>query len=179
MAAPDVSQALKKLAALGTARNRRVHARRGITGAAFGVSQADLGRLARELRGRHGLALELWESGNHDARVLATMVADPTRLGARELGRWVRTLDNAVVTDAFAKLAARSPAGRGEALKWLADGGEWVTTAGWSTLCWSLVAGGASESSELRERVREIQAGIHAATGAKKKTAKKARPARR
>src|SRR5688572_5713610 len=169
MAALDAAQALKKLAALGTARTRRVLVRRGVTGAMFGVGLADLGKLARELRGRHELALELWESGNHDARLLATMIADPRRLGARELGRWVATLDNHVLTDAFAKLAASSPAGQGEALKWLAGHGEWVTTAGWSTLCWSLVADRAIDPSGSRRHLRMLE----------KRTARKARPARR
>jgi 3-methyladenine DNA glycosylase AlkD len=159
----NAGQTLKKLAALGTAQNRKVYARHGVTGAMFGVSYASLGKLARELQGQHELALELWASANHDARILATMIADPARLGARELGRWVRSLDNYVVTDAFAKLAARSPAGRKEALRWLADRGEWVSTAGWSTLCWSLQAGSTPEEAELRGHLRTIEKRIHAA----------------
>jgi 3-methyladenine DNA glycosylase AlkD len=163
----DAASTLKKLAALGTAQNRKVYARHGITGAMFGVSYANLGKLARELQGRHELALELWESANHDARVLATMIADPERLGARELGRWVKALDNYVLTDAFAKLAARSPAGQDAAVKWLADSGEWVSTAGWSTLCWSLQVGAALEEAELRGHLRTIEKRIH---GAKNRT---------
>jgi 3-methyladenine DNA glycosylase AlkD len=159
----DAGPTLKKLAALGTAQNRRIHARNGVTGAMFGVSYANLGKLARALRGQHELALELWASANHDARVLATMIADPERLGARELGRWVRTLDNHVVTAAFAKLAARSPAGQDEAVKWLADRGEWVSTAGWSTLCCSLQTGTALEETELRGHLRTIERRIHSA----------------
>jgi len=159
----DAGSTLKKLAALGTAQNRKVYVRHGVTGPVFGVSYADLGKLAQELRGQHELALELWASANHDARVLATMIADPRRLGARELGRWVKTLDNYVLTDAFAKLAARSPAGQDAAVKWLADSGEWVSTAGWSTLCWSLQAGTALEEAELRGHLRLIEKRIHSA----------------
>jgi len=163
----NAAQALKKLAALGTAQNRKVYARHGVTGAMFGVSYANLGKLAREVLREHELehelALELWASANHDARVLATMIADPERLGARELGRWVKALDNYVLTDAFAKLAARSPAGQDAALEWLADSGEWVSTAGWSTLCWSLQAGAELEETELRGHLRTIEKRIHSA----------------
>lgn len=157
------AQTLKKLAALGTAQNRKVYARHGVTGAMFGVSYANLGRLAKGLLGQHELALELWASANHDARVLATMIADPSRMGARELERWVRSLDNYGLTDAFAKLAARSPAGQKAALKWLAASGEWVSTAGWSTLCWSLNEGAPFEESALRGHLRTIEKRIHSA----------------
>ena len=73
----NVKQALAKLKALGTAQNRKVYARHGVTREAFGVSYANLGKLVREIKVDHELALGLWKSGNHDARVLATMVADP------------------------------------------------------------------------------------------------------
>jgi 3-methyladenine DNA glycosylase AlkD len=159
----NAAQILKELAALGTAQNRKVYARHGVAGAMFGVSYAHLGRLARKLQGEHELALALWASANHDARMLVTMIADPRRLGARELERWVKELDNHPLTDAFAKLAARSPAGPRVALKWLASRGEWVSTAGWSTLCWSLQAGAAHEEAELRGHLKTIEERIHSA----------------
>ncbi len=65
----------------GPKRNRDGMARYGIvTDKAFGVSMAVMEPLARRLRPDHRLALALWETGWHDARMLATM--DPTR-------RWV------------------------------------------------------------------------------------------
>jgi 3-methyladenine DNA glycosylase AlkD len=158
----NAAQTLRKLAALGTAQNRRAYARHGVK-QTFGVSYASLGKLARELRGRHELALELWATANHDARVLATMVADPARLGARELGRWVKELDNYVVTDAFAELAARSPAGQKAALKWLSASEEWVSAAGWSTLCRSLNRGARAEEARLTGGPRTSARRVHGA----------------
>jgi 3-methyladenine DNA glycosylase AlkD len=157
------AQALKKLASLGSAQYRKVYARHGVTGESFGVSYADLGKLAQELQARHELALELWESANHDARVLATMIADPERMGLRELDGWVKGIDNNVMADAFAKLAGCSPAGQRAAVKWLASRDEWVSTAGWLTLCSSLQGGTAIEDDELREHLETIEKGIHTA----------------
>src|SRR5262245_27770636 len=159
----NAAQALKKLAALGTAQNRKVYARHGVTAECFGVSYADLGKLAKELRGEHELALELWRTANHDARILATMIADPEQMNASELDEWVRELDNYVMADAFAKLAGRSPAGRDAALRWLASRDEWVSTAGWSALCFSLHEGAAMEDDALRAHLRTIERGIHSA----------------
>jgi 3-methyladenine DNA glycosylase AlkD len=46
----------------------------------YGVKFGDMAKLVREIKQDHGLALELWDTGNHDARVLATMTACKTPL---------------------------------------------------------------------------------------------------
>jgi 3-methyladenine DNA glycosylase AlkD len=53
----------------------------------FGVSYAALGKLKKQIKQEHALAEALWETGNHDARVLATMVADPRKADAALLSR--------------------------------------------------------------------------------------------
>src|SRR5262245_60766575 len=145
-----------ELAALGSPRKRKLDARLGVAGPVFGVSYANLGRVARALGVDHDLARDLWASGNHDARVLATLIADPARLTARTLERWVQALDNHPVTDAFAKLAARAPAGRAAAARWLAADEEWVSAAGWGVLCWSLQETGAFTAADVRRHLRTI-----------------------
>ncbi len=62
-------------------------ARYGIkTDDAFGVSVYELRRMAKPLRRDHELALALWETGNHEARLLASMVDDPAVVTARADG---------------------------------------------------------------------------------------------
>jgi len=65
------TEALRALKALGTAQNRKVYARHGVQPPLFGVSYAALGKLRKQIGVDHKLALALWKSGNHDARVLA------------------------------------------------------------------------------------------------------------
>ena len=53
-------------------------ARVGITvDRALGVPIPVLRKIARGHRGDHELALELWSSGVHEARILASMIDDP------------------------------------------------------------------------------------------------------
>ena len=82
-----LAQALKKLKAAGTAQNRKVYARHGVRPEMYGVSYANLGKLRKEIRTDHELARGLWESGNHDAAVLATMVADIERSSSTEASK--------------------------------------------------------------------------------------------
>ena len=156
----NAKETLKALATLGTAQNRKVYARHGVRPPAFGVSYAHLGQLARKLAGEHEVALELWASGNHDARVLATKIADPARLDARTLLAWGRALDNYVLTDALAGLVARSPAAAAVQAKWLAAKGEWPSSAGWSVLCARLHGGEPVPARELARHLAAIESRI-------------------
>jgi 3-methyladenine DNA glycosylase AlkD len=158
----NAAHVLEKLESLGTAQNRKVYARHGVTGPQFGVSFAHLGKLAREIGQDHELALALWASGNHDARVLATMIADPARMKAADLEAWATGLENYVLTDAVAKVAARSRDARKVLAKWSASKSEWTGAAGWGILAWMLGDGAQLPDVELAGHLRTIEAKIHA-----------------
>ena len=79
----NLTETMRALEAAGTAQNRKIYARHGVGGEMFGVSYADLGKLERKIRVDQELAEELWATGNHDARVLATKIADPEGSEAR------------------------------------------------------------------------------------------------
>ena len=100
-----------------------------------------LGSIARDIgtgiaaaNHKHALAVELWATGNHDARVLACMVADPGSMTTARLNDWSKDLRNYVLTDAFAGLAARSPHAEGRLTQWTKSRKEWISSAGWSIL---------------------------------------------
>src|SRR3954468_20362840 len=83
-------------------------ARSGIGGGtAIGVTVAELRALARgvgrphapapraragELGRSHALAQELWDSGVHEARILASLVDERDRVEEAQLDRWVADL---------------------------------------------------------------------------------------
>jgi 3-methyladenine DNA glycosylase AlkD len=93
----DVLATLKRR---GTKRNRDGMARFAIvTDKAFGVSVGDLRRMAKQIGPSHDLAIALWDSGWHDARMLATMVDDPARLTPAQMDRWCRDFDNWGICD--------------------------------------------------------------------------------
>jgi 3-methyladenine DNA glycosylase AlkD len=61
---------------------------------ALGVSIPTLRALARRHRGDHPLALDLWRSGVHEARILASMVDDPAQVTAEQMEAWVVDFDS-------------------------------------------------------------------------------------
>ncbi len=153
------------LEALGTAQNRKVYPRHGVKGPLFGVSYANLRKLAKRLAPDSNLAGELWASGNHDARVLATMVDDPDRIEVHDLRRRLADVDNYVLADALASLAGRSAFRDELAGDWtLVPGDEWAGTVGWSLVGAQAMDNGASlPDSYFLKRLSQIEENIAAA----------------
>jgi 3-methyladenine DNA glycosylase AlkD len=158
----DAKAALAKLEALGKESIRRTYARHGIRGPLFGVSYADLGKLRKAIGRDHALALALWDSKNHDARVLATMVADPGRIERKTIAAWGRALGDHVLADALAGLAAETPHAAGLARDWIASDGDWESAAGWSVVARLAAEPEPFAADELARWIGEIECGIHA-----------------
>lgn len=158
----NAKQTLKKLQSLGSAQTRKTWGRHGVTGDMYGVKYADLGKLVKEIKVDHGLALELWESGNHDARTLATMIADPEKLTTKTLTAWIKTLDNQPLCAALAGVAAKSPAGPKLMPKWMAAKGEWPCATAWAMLSSLASVPDALTVAECRKHLKTIEKNIHA-----------------
>lgn len=130
----DAAQVMQELERLGTAQNVKTYGRHGVTDPLFGVSYANLGALKKRIKTNHAVALELWATGNHDARVLATMIADPDQMDGKTLDSWVRDLRDYVTTDAFAKMATETSHARKKAATWSRAKSENVAQAGWNII---------------------------------------------
>jgi 3-methyladenine DNA glycosylase AlkD len=84
----------------GRKRNIEGMARYGIRAKiVYGVSKPRMDVLARKIGRNHELALRLWDTGIHDARILAGMIEDPECVTSRQMDRWVRYFDNWDVCD--------------------------------------------------------------------------------
>jgi 3-methyladenine DNA glycosylase AlkD len=130
----NLNSALRELKRRGTAQNRKVYRRHGVGENMYGVSFADLRLLARQIKIDHELAVELWATGNHDAQMLAALIADPDRLDAKTLETWAKDLSNYPITDQFAELVKRTRHWRKKAEKWRSTRSEWIGRAGWNLI---------------------------------------------
>jgi 3-methyladenine DNA glycosylase AlkD len=61
---------------------------------ALGVSIPELRKIGRRHRPDHPLALDLWRSGIHEARILASMVGDPAKVTRDQMEEWVGDFDS-------------------------------------------------------------------------------------
>jgi len=97
----------------------------------FGVSVPKLRTLAREVGRDHLLAMRLWETELHDARLLATMVDNPEEVTIDQMERWVRDFDSWDVVDgSCGNLFDKTPFAVAKAKEWCKREEEFVKRAG-------------------------------------------------
>lgn len=130
----NLKETMHELEEAGTAQNRKVYSRHGVGDNQFGVSMAHLKTLQKKIKVDQELAQSLWETGNHDARMLATMIADPKRIDEATLESWAKDLDNYVIADAFSGLVSRTPLAQQRMEVWTGAEREWIGQTGWNLL---------------------------------------------
>ena len=65
----------------------------------LGISVPTLRRMAKEIGKDHDLAQQLWTSGIHEARLLATMIDIPQQVTEQQMEVWVKDFDSWDVCD--------------------------------------------------------------------------------
>lgn len=98
---------------------------------ALGVRIPQLRKLAAAAGRDHRLALALWKTGVHEARILASMVDEPHRVTVSQIKRWAAAFDSWDVTDQVCgNLFDRTPYALDCAVAFSADKREFVKRAG-------------------------------------------------
>lgn len=134
-AAARADQVLAELASLGSEEARAGMARYGInTADASGVSIYVLRPMAKKLGSDHDLALALWATGNHEARLLASMVDDPAQVTEEQMDAWAAAFDSWDVCDQVtSNLFDKTPYAYEKVHEWSAAGDEWIKRAAFAT----------------------------------------------
>lgn len=129
---------LKKLQSLANPENVKGMARYGITiKNNLGISIYQLRPLAKEIGTNHPLALKLWDSKIHDARLLACFIDDPKKVTADQMDAWAEDFDSWDICDqACTSLFDLSPLAYEKVYQWADHEKEFVKRA-----AFSLVAG--------------------------------------
>ena len=157
----DLQAVLEHLENAGTAQNRKIYRRHGAGENLYGVSFADLGALAKQIKKDQTLAEALWRTGNHDARMLATMIADPKTISTDTLRGWAGDLDNYVLTDALSSLAAATPFAMELMRAWTPSEDEWAGRAGWMLLAQIAMRQADLADAFFLDYLAQIEAQIH------------------
>ncbi|WP_343672408.1 DNA alkylation repair protein [Chitinophaga sp.] len=98
---------------------------------ALGVKIPEVRKLAKIIRKDHELALRLWDTDIHEARILATLVADPKLVTPQLIDSWAKDFTSWDICDhACGNLFDRTPFAIEKALELSQHDGEFVKRAG-------------------------------------------------
>jgi len=155
------AEAIQRLKSFGTAQNRKIYGRHGVGSNQYGVSYANQGKMKKEIKTDHRLARALWGTGNHDARVLATMIADPDAADNKLLQTWAKDLDNYIISDSFSGYAGKTSLAKKIMEKWTVAKGEWVGRTGWLILARLAMSEDGLSDNYFLPYLRVIESDIH------------------
>ncbi len=101
------------------------------TSKALGVSIPQIRDLAKKIGIDHELAQQLWITGIHEARILATMVDDPAKVSEGQMDKWALDFDSWDVVDGCCgNLFDKTKFAIGKAHEWSKRKEEYVKRAG-------------------------------------------------
>src|SRR5205085_10616842 len=98
---------------------------------ALGISIPTLRKMAKAIGRNQALALALWDAGIHEARILASMIAEPQLVSAELMEEWVNDFDSWDVCDQVCgNLFDKTPYAYQKAMEWCHREQEFVRRAG-------------------------------------------------
>lgn len=152
-----LSQVMKQLEAQGDEKVRQRYVRDGAGDNVFGVLLGKIRGLAEELGTNHGLGLELWATGNHEARVLACMLLDPAALTEKEARALLEPLSNPTLVDELiGRVLVHAPIAEALQVRWMDGGKELPRRAGWRLLA-GRIARGFAKDLDVRATLERIE----------------------
>jgi 3-methyladenine DNA glycosylase AlkD len=159
MTALDILPTLKKL---GKPQTAAIYKRHGSGDNVFGVLTSEIAKLQKKIKVDHALAMELWKTGNAEARVLALQVADPEKLTRPVADRLVKDGPVRFVGCYLSGLLARSPIADETMRAWMKSSDELTREMGYGVLAARLKNDPGSVSDADAEKVlATIEKEIH------------------
>ncbi len=154
---------LRELKALADARVRAKMAYFGVhVSKAHGISAPVLHGLAKRIGKDHRLARELWTTGIHEARILATLIGESEKITAAEMDRWARDFDSWDIVDAaccYLYAHARPAWKKAAAWSWRRE--EFVKRASFSMIAYLSYKDEAAPDARFARFLRVIEREAH------------------
>lgn len=127
-----VKEILAQLKSLGDDARRKHNVKAGAPENQFGVKMGDIRVVAKKIKTDHELALKLWDTGNVEAQLVATLIIKPKALSADEVDKLTRSTTCAQVAEWLnSYVVAQHPEKEALRVKWMKAKDRWVARAGW------------------------------------------------
>jgi 3-methyladenine DNA glycosylase AlkD len=152
-----LSQVMKQLEQQGDEKVRLRYVRDGAGDNVFGVLLGKIRGLAKTLGTDHALGLELWATGNHEARILACMVLDPEALTEKQARTLLEPLSSPTLVDELTgRVLVHAPIAAALQVRWMDGSDELPRRAGWKILA-GRIARGSVEDLDIGATLARIE----------------------
>jgi len=155
---------MQKLKELGSEQTKRIFFNHGVREPYFGVKIGDLKKLVKYVKKNHELALQLYNSGNHDAMYLAGLSVNPKLMTKEDLQNWVKKAYWYMLAEyTVAQVAAETEYALELANEWINSDEEMVSVAGWSAYAnyLSITPDDELDIDEIRTLLNRVKNHVH------------------
>ena len=161
MMSEQAKKILDQLQALGNSKDLAGMAHFGIQiEKAFGVRVSTLRQMAKEIGRDHKLAIILWDSEFHEARMLACMVDEVGKLSEAQMDSWIKDFNSWDLCDTCTgSLFDRHPKAYEKAVEWSQLTLEFERRAGFAMMAWLALHGKKESDQRFEEFFPHIKAG--------------------
>jgi 3-methyladenine DNA glycosylase AlkD len=130
-------QVIKRLKSLENPKNVEGMQRFGIRGGKMlGISVYNIRRIAKENGKDHSLALKLWNSGIHEAMMMACFVAEPGKVTETQMEKWAKDFESwDIVDQCCSVLFDKTPFVEKKIDEWTERKEEFIKRAGFVLMC--------------------------------------------
>lgn len=127
-----VGAIIKKLNPMRNEKNIAGMKRFGISSKnTLGVSVVELRKLAKTIGKNHNIAIGLWNSGIHEARILASFIEEVDKIDEKQMEKWVKDFDSWDICDQVcSNIFDKTPFAKNKVEEWTRRKEEFVKRAG-------------------------------------------------
>jgi 3-methyladenine DNA glycosylase AlkD len=86
----NIEDILATFETLGKPQTAAIYKRHGSGENVYGVLTSEIAKLKKKIKVDHALAMELWNTGNAEARILALLIADPAKMSRADADALVK-----------------------------------------------------------------------------------------
>lgn len=128
-----LQEALNALERCGDAKVRERNLKNGAPENQFGVKMGDIRTIAKSIKADHQLGLKLWETGNLEAMLLATLIMTPKQLSEEDLERMAASVTYDWLADwLMTNIIRQHPRKEAMRQRWMESSHPMLARAGWS-----------------------------------------------
>ena len=118
----------------------------------FGLTVPQMRAVAKRIGTNHPLALQLWKTKIHEARHIATMIADEKFLTEKLMEQWLKDLNSWDIVDGCcSNYFRKSPVAYQKAMEWTSRKKEFEKRAGFSLMCYLAVHDKKAEDKKFEQ----------------------------
>ena len=153
------NQIINRLRDMGDVKNIEGVGRFGIkTENNLGNSVTNLRNFAKKIGKNHKLAVELWNSGIRDARMVAACIEDPKTVSEEQIDSWVSDFDSWDICDhTCGHLIDKTPFAYKKVKEWSKRKKEFEKRAGFALIAWLAVHDKSADNAKFDEFLNIIK----------------------